>query len=458
MFTLLIGGSQAFFRIIFNHSKLRYACAMTRRVRLGLWLAVLLASNVAGWFFAPQIIANIPGRWRFYLPPSVLVAITTPLPPALPTPNLTGLPTVVRPATATPTAVFSPFPTTIPTTATAETAVSPTPTFPAPTATPDPLPNAITLDNLHIIPQKFNNCGPTNLTISLNYYGQETDQFAVAAHIRPRYEDRNVTPWEMVDYVNEQTTLRARAHSGSTPRQLKELLAAGIPVIIEKGLIHNEEEGWIGHYLTLAGYDEAAQAFLTLDTLLGPWEGPGDPLLYADLLPYWQHFNYTLLVVYLPEQETAVSHILGPADNWQHAANRAQTDIETKPSNPFAWFNRGSSLAQLAAQSNDAALWQEAAAAFDQARLLGLPPRMLWYQFQPYEAYLANGRYDDVLTLAEATLISQGGRNVEETYYYQGLALRALGQTDAATLAFKRATQLRPGYALAEQALVGIRD
>ncbi|MCA9968369.1 MAG: hypothetical protein KC423_29190, partial [Anaerolineales bacterium] len=140
---------------------------MTRRVRLGLWLAVLLASNVAGWFFAPQIIANIPGRWRFYLPPSVLVAITTPLPPALPTPNLTGLPTVVRPATATPTAVFSPFPTTIPTTATAETAVSPTPTFPAPTATPDPLPDAITLDNLHIIPQKFNNCGPTNLTISL---------------------------------------------------------------------------------------------------------------------------------------------------------------------------------------------------------------------------------------------------------------------------------------------------
>ena len=229
-------------------------------------------------------------------------------------------------------------------------------------------------------------------------------------------------------------------------------------MIIEKGLIHSEEEGWIGHYLTLAGYDEGQQAFLTLDTLLGPWEGTGDLLAYADLLPYWQHFNDTLLVVYRPEQETAVSRILGPANNWQPAADRAQADLEADPANPFAWFNRGSSLAQLAAQTNDAALWQEAATAFDQARLLGLPPRMLWYQFQPYEAYLANGRYDDVLTLAEATLISQGGRNVEETYYYQGLALRALGQTDAATLAFKRAAQLRPGYALAEQALVEIGD
>lgn len=262
----------------------------------------------------------------------------------------------------------------------------------------------------------------------------------------------------MVAYVHEQTPLLARAHSGGTLRQLRELLAAGIPVIIEKGLMHNEEEGWIGHYLTLAGYNEAQQAFLTLDTLLGPWEGPGDPLAYADLLPDWQHFNYTLLVVYRPEQETAVSHILGPADNWQLAADHAQTDLEKEPNNPFAWFNRGSSLAQLAAQANDAALWAEAAAAFDQARLLGLPPRMLWYQFQPYEAYLANGRYDDVLTLAEATLISQGGRNVEETYYYQGLALRALGQTDAAALAFKRAAQLRPGYALAEQALVIVGD
>ncbi len=434
---------------------------MTQRIRLGLWLgAMLLAGSVVSWFFLPQLVDNIPGRWRYYLPQSVLVAITTPLPPALPTPNLPTLPTIQLPSSTatrsvTPTAVFTPSTTPAATaTISAETAVNPSP----PTATPDPLPAAVTLDNLHIIPQKFNNCGPTNLTISLNYYGQETDQFAVASHIRPRYEDRNVTPWEMVAYVNEQTPLRARANSGGTLRQLKELLAAGIPVIIEKGLIHSEEEGWIGHYLTLAGYDEGQQAFLTLDTLLGPWEGTGDLLAYADLLPYWQHFNDTLLVVYRPEQETAVSRILGPANNWQPAADRAQADLEADPANPFAWFNRGSSLAQLAAQTNDAALWQEAATAFDQARLLGLPPRMLWYQFQPYEAYLANGRYDDVLTLAEATLISQGGRNVEETYYYQGLALRALGQTDAATLTFKRAAQLRPGYALAEQALVEIGD
>lgn len=425
---------------------------MTQRSQRGLWAIVglLFVGSLTSWFFLPQLVQDMPGRWRYYLPQPLLAAITTPLPLALPTPNLATVPTAVPPPTETvaPTAVFTPTTPHI----TIETAVSPTPQ-PTATATPDPLPATVILDQLHIIPQKFNNCGPTNLAISLTYYGQQTDQFAVAAHVRPRYEDRNVTPWEMVSYVNQQTPLRARAHSGGTLRQLQELLAAGMPVIVEKGLIHNEDDGWIGHYLTLAGYDNGQQSFLTLDTLLGPWEGASNPLAYSDLLTQWQQFNYTLLVVYPPEQETAVSHILGEP-SWQPAANRAQADITADPANPFAWFNQGSSLAQLAAQTNDPTLWQAAATAFDQARLLGLPPRMLWYQFQPYEAYLANGRYADILTLADATLISQGGRNVEETYYYQGLARRALGQNAAASLAFKRATQLRPGYALAEQALI----
>ena len=38
-----------------------------------------------------------------------------------------------------------------------------------------------------------------------------------------------------------------------------------------------------------------------------------------------------------------------------------------------------------------------AASAFDEARRIGLPYRMLWYQFGPFEAYLRVGRYQDVI-------------------------------------------------------------
>jgi tetratricopeptide (TPR) repeat protein len=109
--------------------------------------------------------------------------------------------------------------------------------------------------------------------------------------------------------------------------------------------------------------------------------------------------------------------------------------------------------------SDDRHLWEGAAVAYDQARLLGLPPRMLWYQFGPYEAYLAVGRHDDVRALAEATLATQGGRNVEETYLHLGRALAALGDHAGASAAWRRVVELHPagpaGRAAAERLAAG---
>ena len=44
----------------------------------------------------------------------------------------------------------------------------------------------------------------------------------------------------------------------------------------------------------------------------------------------------------------------------------------------------------------------------------GLPPRMLWYQFTPYEAYYNIGNYTNVLALVQTMLTSTP--YVEETY------------------------------------------
>lgn len=451
-----------------------------RFAKLGLTLVVIVIVAFGLWQLLPHAAAALPGRVRQYIPEEMLALVTTPLPTALPAPVLPAIsPTILVP---TETAV-PPTPEVTPTGLTTTTAESdstnstaqPTPSLvPSPTATPTTtptptpsLPAVANISGLSIIPQKFNNCGPTNLTIVLNYYGVAVDQFDVAAVVRQNYEDRNVSPEELAGYVAQQAAgdhagLKAAVFRGGDLWQLKQLLAAGFPVIIEKGLIPDEATGWMGHYLTLYGYNDGEGAFLVLDTFLGPWnEGEQRWETYETVMEYWAHFSNTFLVVYRPEQEGQLQEVLGltmfdPLAMWAHAAEQAQQAIESNNHDAFAWFNRGTALTHLGQLTGERSYYEQAAAAFDQARLIGLPPRMLWYQFQPYEAYLAVGRLEDVLVLAEATLVSQGGRNVEETYFYQGRALLAQGDTAGATAAFRRAASLNPNYAPAQEALAAV--
>ncbi len=425
------------------------------RVALPALAVVVLLGGVV-WWGLPRLVAALPGRVRHYVPAELVERVTTPLPTALPAPSGPAPAALeLALAAATPTPTLLPFPTDAPADESATVATpqpSPTP-IPAPTAVP--LPPYGRIDGLPIIPQKFNNCGPTNLTIVLNYYGVDVDQFDVAGVARPNYEDRNVSPDELVRYVTEETDLAAVAYVAGDVGLLRQLVAAGFPVIIEKGLEPDATTGWMGHYLTVYGYDDVTSHFLVRDTFLGPWRGDG-LASYRDTERYWAQFNGTFVVVYPSQRAGALAAVLGPnfvgpASLWDLAVERARAAVTLTPDDPFAWFNLGSSLTALAGQG-EAALYEGAAAAYDQALRLGLPARMLWYQFGPYEAYLAAGRPADVLALAEATLASQGGRNVEETYYYQALALAMSGDGDAARVAFGRAAALNPQSAVGQAA------
>lgn len=423
---------------------------------LGLF-AVLICLLLAVYGLGPGLIGALPSQVRLYLPESVLRAASTPLPTALPAPSLgqAAPPTIIIPTLFSPTAVATQAAT--PQTATPRPSASPSPTPTAtPTATATAVPARTQLSGLSVIPQKFNNCGPANLAINLAYYGHAVDQLEIAASVRPEYDDRNVTPEELVAYVQNQTELQAAVYRGGDLALLKRLLANGYPVVIEKGYEPNSWQGWMGHYLTLIGYDDAEATFTALDTFLGPWDSSGRREGYEALQAQWSHFNYTFYLVYPAEEATAVADLLGPtfADPltmWQAAAQLAQTETAVDPSNPYAWFNLGSSLTALGQLSGEGSYFQTAVAAFDQARTLGLPWRMLWYQFQPYEAYLADGRVDDVLTLSNAALSSGGG--LEEAYYYRGLAYLQQGYPEQARLDFGQALQWNPTFAPAQTAL-----
>jgi hypothetical protein len=76
---------------------------------------------------------------------------------------------------------------------------------------------------------------------------------------------------------------------------------------------------------------------------------------------------------------------------------------------------------------------------------------MLWYQFGPFVAYHAVGRYADVVQLADATLATT--TSIEELHYWRGQGLAGLGDPNAARAAYEQALALNPDFPPARAAL-----
>ena len=307
------------------------------------------------------------------------------------------------------------------------------------------------LNGVEHIFQDWNNCGPATLSMALSYYTDEPiDQHVAANWLKPNYEDKNVSPWQMAQYVNEQLggNLRAVVRQGGDLETLKTLIANNFPVLIEEGYDPpGRDLGWMGHYLLMSGYDDAAGTFLTQDS----YEGPNFTYTYDHINEYWRHFNRLFLVVYPQEREAELMALLGSdADerqNWVNALEEARAEAVANPTDPFAWFNMGTNFVGLG-------MYPEASVAYDQARNVGegLPWRMMWYQFGPFEAYLETGRYQDVIDLARANLEDGGGQYVEETYYYGGLARAGLGETERAISNLDGAISFNPNFTPAREA------
>ena len=440
---------------------------MSKRVFILLALTGLI---LVGLLATPIILRAIPPRYLARLPKPIQDIGAPPQTAALlPTVAVTAdvalllntaVPTaVVPPATNTPLPVFA--------LSTATPAASPTlpPTFtpPPPTVTPVPIPAAARLEGITHQFQEWNNCGPATLAMTLSYFGIRTNQTTTAAVLKPNPEDRNVSPEEMAAYVNNQTDLQALTRVNGDTYTIRRLIANGFPVILEIGIDPPGEFrwlGWYGHYMLVVAYDDAQQQFWVYDSWLGTSDEPlqnadadGRDLPYADVDAYWPHFNRNYIVLYEPARATEVAEIIGDnmddAVMWQNALQTVRAETAAAPDNAFNWFNLGTAY-------NTLGQYQEAAGAFDQALAIGLPWRMLWYQFGPYEAYYQNGRYDDVILLADVTL--ENRPYFEESFYYKGLAEEALGNLADAQENLQLAADFNPNFTPAAAALSQIQN
>ncbi|MBI3764178.1 MAG: C39 family peptidase [Chloroflexi bacterium] len=294
--------------------------------------------------------------------------------------------------------------------------------------------------------QTANNCGPATLAMLMTFYGWKGTQADVAAFLKPNDKDKNVRWDELVYYVKtEAGWLDATFRVGGTVDIVKRFIANGYPVIAEKGLI--VKSGWVGHYVLITGYDDQTQTWLVQDVT----RGPDQYIPYTALDKDWQQFNRLFILVYPAGDKAKIMALLGPdadeGQNRQRAFEIAQAETKSDPNNAFAWFNLGSNL-------NYFERYTEAAAAFDKARTLGLPWRMLFYQFGPYRAYFNIGRFQDVVDLADAAL---GARpELEESFFWRGWAKYSLGDYTGAVEDFRAALQVNPNFGDAKTALATI--
>jgi len=341
---------------------------------------------------------------------------------------------------------------------------SPTSEPPSATPTPTPLPiaPAARVSGLVHHFQSWNNCGPATLAMALSYFDIFQDQEQTASILKPDPEDRNVSPSEMEDYVNNRTNLRATSRTNGDLDILRRLLSVGLPVIIELGLDPPGEYrwmGWYGHYLLVVAYDDSEDQVWVYDSWFGTSAVPGENantdgriISYVELDEYWRQFGRNYVVLYEPSDQATVSEIIGPAMDdvrmWKDALARTQEELLQEEDNAFLWFNLGTAF-------NGLGDYESAAAAFDQARSAGLPWRMLWYQFGPYEAYYQVGRFEDVILLADVTLMDRP--YFEESYYYRGLARAALGEAGQATTDLEDAVKRNPNYLPAIEALAQLQ-
>jgi tetratricopeptide (TPR) repeat protein len=442
------------------------------KILLGLLVLALLA---VGLYFVPPIHAKL--AWRltnirnsiiyFFNPPQEVTFQPSGQTQASPTPEA-PIPT------ATPTFTSTPIPTDQPTL--------------TPTITLTPVPGSVILTNVPFVDQmgRYNYCGPANLSMALQYWGWQGDpasNFAlrdqIALVVKPgeadpskNFVDRsqsdvNVMPYEMADYVNEHTTLRALTRFGGDLDLLKRLIAAGFPVIAEKGiyepLLPENTVQWGGHYALTTGYDDAQQIMVWQDSYLPNSNSVGrdTKTSYDEYVSGWRSFNYVFIVVYPAEREPELYQVLG---NWgdpywaaQHALDIANQEIAggTLTGNDlfFAMFNKVTSLVNL--QNPD---YGPAAAAFDQANSYfnttltqnndkPLPYRIMWYQTAPYKAYFFAGRFQDVANLAQANLKRiMATRSLEESWYWLGRAEYELGNSQAAYDDMRKALYFHPNF------------
>lgn len=328
------------------------------------------------------------------------------------------------------------------------------------TAVPDSLPQSASLEGFTWMHQGTNRCSAAALSIQLSYFMPVTADtyFELAREdLNTWGADASVRIEEMAAAAHARG-LGAVVRRGGTFEILKRFIAGGFPVLVENSYFEGDDwyRHWLMHNRVLVGYDDAQQTFFFQDPLLGYPNGDLVSYSYTDFDTRWRSANRDYLVLYNPADEAEIQSILG--EDWDKLANAqntleiAELEIAGGISDGFVYHNLGWALVELGRN-------EEAAIAFDTAIARSLPLRFFWYDFSIFEAYLAVGRYDDVISLVNREIVNAGDTiSIEEWYYYAGRAYEAQGNIERAMINYEVALLRNSNFTAAQERLQVLRN
>jgi tetratricopeptide (TPR) repeat protein len=308
------------------------------------------------------------------------------------------------------------------------------------------------LTNPKHIYQTFNNCGPATLSMILSWYGQDVSQRELGDKMRPyqnsdgNNDDKTIFTHEFVDWAKKYG-LESIGRVNGDIELLKTFTANGIPVVVKTWLHVGED---IGHFRIVRGFDEREAAPFGRQVIIqdDSYEGPNKKISYFDFLSMWQPFNYAYIIVYTPEQKDLVDTIIGEESNenvaLQNAFTRAQKEAELDTENVYPHFNISTSYYHLGD-------YQKSAEAYERIENQ-LPRRMLWYQIEPIQAYIALGNYNRAFQISD-NILANGNRAFSELYQLKGEYYLSIGDDIKAKEQFELALLYNENFEPAKMSL-----
>ncbi|WP_245532763.1 C39 family peptidase [Deinococcus proteolyticus] len=176
-------------------------------------------------------------------------------------------------------------PITLPVAEAARTATSTTATRTTPATAP-----ALALQNMPIIYQGYNDCGPASIGMVLAYYRQPVDVKTISAATKAS-PNSYMHVEQIGRYVGQyglQTTQVKNANIGAAVR----LIRLGVPVI---ALTYFQQVGVIPHFRVVRGFDQNRQLLYLADPLAG-----SVAMRYADFNMLWNTQGKQMVAVYPP--------------------------------------------------------------------------------------------------------------------------------------------------------------
>ncbi|MEN6463896.1 MAG: C39 family peptidase [Syntrophaceae bacterium] len=185
--------------------------------------------------------------------------------------------------------------------------------FVAADAYADPaLPRTYLIKNVPIYRQGAAECGPTALSMVLNYYGvrKSKDELKGELNFSPK---RGISPVSIIYFPFSKYDFKGEIVLNSTINDLKLWLSRNRPVIVRQYANRNNKlYSKIGHYRVAVGYDDEKQIIYVND----PEKPETFPISYRDFNEYWdmtdqgnstKNFMLVMIPVRNPEAKQPVS-------------------------------------------------------------------------------------------------------------------------------------------------------